>query len=113
DAGEPLNPSAYLNPGTIWEYNNGEVNMYFAGHASSGCTRAEHAERNAIAFSARHGVALEGTEMHVTHGTCKACAMAVINAGVVRIVYATPYRKDDGLKLMEQAGIEVVHLYTE
>lgn len=74
------------------------------------CTEAEHAERNAIAFAARHGVALEGTEMHVTHMPCLACAMSIINAGIETVVYDNSYRDFSGVELLELAGITVVDL---
>ena len=71
------------------------------------CTRAEHAERNAIAWAARNGVALKGAEMHITHMPCLACAMGVINAGIHKVTYEEPYRLLDGVDLLVEAGIEV------
>lgn len=75
--------------------------------AQDGCVVAEHAERNAIAWAARHGLALEGTELHVTHAPCLACARTVINAGITRVAFQTPYRIVDGLLLLQQAGVEI------
>lgn len=74
------------------------------------CATAEHAERNGIAFAARHGVALLGTTMHVTHMPCLECARSVINAGVEEVFYLHDYRKFDGVELLEQAGITVIDL---
>jgi dCMP deaminase len=75
---------------------------------SDGCEVAEHAERNAIAWAARLGLALEGTELHVTHAPCLACARSVINAGIVKVSYDIPYRLTEGVELLTTAGIEVV-----
>ena len=72
------------------------------------CENAEHAERNAIAFAARHGLALKGSEMHVTHAPCLQCARSIINAGIQRVTYINPYRLTDGVDLLVQAGIQVV-----
>lgn len=72
------------------------------------CQWAEHAERNAIAFAARYGVALAGSSLYVTHMPCLSCAMSIINAGVKEVHYVRPYRLDDGVKLMERVGIMVV-----
>lgn len=72
------------------------------------CTVAEHAERNGIAWAARKGVKLEGSELHVTHAPCLPCSMSVVNAGIVRVTYDIPYRLPDGLKLLASAGLEVV-----
>lgn len=72
------------------------------------CPYSEHAERNAIAFAARHGVALEGSTMTVTHMPCAACAMSIINAGIKEVVYLRPYRITDGVALLERAGVTVI-----
>jgi dCMP deaminase len=72
------------------------------------CTTAEHAERNAIAWAARHGVKLEGCEVHVTHMPCLPCAMALVNAGVQRVTFQHEYRIHDGVELLRAAGIEVL-----
>lgn len=73
-----------------------------------GCERSEHAERNGIAWAARKGIKLEGSELHVTHMPCLACAMAVVNSGIRRVVFETPYRKLEGVRLVASAGVEVV-----
>jgi dCMP deaminase len=73
------------------------------------CTRTTHAEAGAIAHSARHGVALGGSTLYVTHCPCLDCSKLIINAGLKRIVYRTPYRVVDGLKLLMQAGVEVTY----
>lgn len=74
-----------------------------------GCQNVEHAERNAVAFAARHGLALEGGELHVTHAPCLACARTIINSGLIRVTFETPYRLTDGVELIMQAGLEVVY----
>lgn len=75
---------------------------------SPSCPISEHAERNAIAFAARKGVALEGSTMHVTHMPCLDCARSIINAGVEEVVYHQPYRITSGVNLLERAGLTVV-----
>jgi dCMP deaminase len=76
-----------------------------------GCQVAEHAERNAVAFAARYGLALEGGEMHVTHAPCLNCARMVINAGIAKVTYRVPYRLNDGVELLTQGGVEVVEYH--
>jgi dCMP deaminase len=80
----------------------------FAQEPETGCQVAEHAERNAIAWAARHGLALEGTEVHVTHMPCLSCARTLINAGITKLSFAQPYRLTAGVELLDAAGIEVV-----
>lgn len=91
----------------------GKANMLGTSHTLTcrgvqPCTTAEHAERNAIAFAARHGVALKGSTMYVTHMPCASCAMSIINAGIDEVVYKYPYRLVDGVHLLEQAGVAVI-----
>lgn len=71
------------------------------------CTRAVHAEQNAISFAARHGVRLEGAELVTTHQPCMSCAMSIINSGLTRVLYVEPYRVVEGLDLLIEAGIVV------
>jgi dCMP deaminase len=71
------------------------------------CTRAVHAEQNAISFAARWGVGLEGAEIVVTHQPCLSCAMSIINAGLSSVTYNEPYRLREGLALLLEAGITV------
>jgi len=80
---------------------------YLACASQKPCLRAVHAEQNAISFAARWGVGLEGAELFCTNQPCLACAQTIINAGIVRVIYAEPYRLRDGHELLEEAGIEV------
>lgn len=72
------------------------------------CEDAEHAERNGIAFAARHGLALEGSELHCTHAPCAPCARSIINAGITKVTFETPYRLTQGVELLVAAGLTVV-----
>lgn len=84
----------------------------FAREPETGCQVAEHAERNAIAWAARHGLALEGTEVHVTHMPCLACARSLINAGVTQLTYDQPYRLTAGVELLGVAGVKVSQYFS-
>jgi dCMP deaminase len=70
---------------------------------TSGCQRAIHAELNAIAWAARHGVATDGGIMYATHGPCLKCAQAILACGIVEVHFVTPYRLHDGVLLLAQA----------
>src|SRR4030067_1987222 len=59
------------------------------------CVRTIHAEANAIIQAALHGVSTKGATCYVTHLPCINCTKALINAGIVRIVYSTAYRTDE------------------
>jgi dCMP deaminase len=75
--------------------------------AGQPCTRAVHAEANAIAFAARYGVELEGSHMVVTDQPCFNCACLIVNSGLKSVLYAREYRLADGVNLLSEAGIEV------
>lgn len=88
----------------------GDVILPHGSDCSSlgGCQIAEHAERNAIAWAAREGVALKGSSMHCTHAPCVDCARSIINAGIECVTYVVPYRLTAGVELLELAGIQVI-----
>lgn len=73
---------------------------------SGGCIRTIHAEANAIAFAARHGISIEGAELWCSLSPCLDCAKLIINSGIVKVVYLEEYRKTDGIDLLKKAGID-------
>lgn len=73
----------------------------------NGCRIAIHAECNAIAYAARHGVAVAGATIYVTLSPCFACAQLLIAAGLHRVVYDREYRDPAGIDLLRQAGLKV------
>lgn len=75
---------------------------------TTGCVVAVHAEANAIAFAAKHGVATLGAHLFTTMAPCMPCSQLIINAGIVRVVFAKEYRYDDGIALLMEAGVMVV-----
>lgn len=66
---------------------------------------AVHAEANAVAFAARHGIALLGSTLYTTLTPCVKCAQLIVNAGVARVVWRTIYRDVAGLDLVVASGI--------
>lgn len=86
-----------------------------AGHemVDGHCVRAVHAEANAIIQAARHGVKIDGATIYITDSPCYACFKLLVNAGIVRIVFATSYPDPRGLALAAAVGIEVVSLAPE
>jgi dCMP deaminase len=78
-----------------------------------GCRNATHAEANALAFAARQGISTESCTLYVTVSPCDVCARLLIAAGIVRVCYNETYRDASGLRLLEEAGIEVVQCQQE
>lgn len=72
------------------------------------CQRTVHAGANAIIQAALHSVSTVCATLYVTHHPCLACCKMLINAGVIRIVYAEAYRVS-GLaeQFLKEAGVKV------
>lgn len=66
-----------------------------------------HAEANAITKIARSSNSSEGSTLYVTAAPCLECAKLIIQAGIRRVIYSQPYRLDEGLRLLQRAGIDV------
>lgn len=71
------------------------------------CRTSVHAETNAVAFAARHGVSTTGAVLYLTHAPCLACAGLLINAGIAEVVYLDRYRSDEGVRELRAAGVAV------
>ena len=71
------------------------------------CQTSVHAEANAVAFAARHGVSIQGATLYVTHTPCIHCAMLLVNAGIVRVVCAARYRLSAGVDVLRLAKIDL------
>jgi dCMP deaminase len=76
------------------------------------CTRAVHAEANAIYFAAREGIILKEATIYCTHQPCLKCAEAIIQSGIETVVYVEPYRDISGLNKLLQHNIAVMK-YTQ
>jgi dCMP deaminase len=72
-----------------------------------GCDIAIHAEANAIAYAARHGVSVEGATIFTTLSPCHPCSQLIVAAGLGRVVYRRAYRLTTGLEVLTAAGLTV------
>lgn len=54
-------------------------------------SRAVHAEANAIAQAAKHGIATDGASIYVTLEPCLSCLKLIMSAGIRQIYYETPF----------------------
>ena len=69
-----------------------------------------HAEANAITKIARSGNNSDGATLYVTDAPCIECSKLIIQAGIRRVVYARSYRLNEGLELLQRAGIELLQI---
>ena len=86
---------------TVTEFGGSSESMH--------CIRTVHAEMNAIVQAARFGIATEGTTLYCTMCPCQACAMAIVNAGIKKVV--TLYDYHGGLPariIFSEAEVELV-----
>ena len=58
------------------------------------CVRTIHAEMNAIAQAAKHGISLRGATLYVNTYPCWNCAKALLAAGVATIITDHDYNND-------------------
>lgn len=72
-----------------------------------------HAEANAITKVAKSNNSSEESTLYVTTSPCIECSKLIIQAGITRVVFSELYHVNDGLKLLERAGINVFHLPVE
>ncbi len=66
--------------------------------SSSLPSRAVHAEANAIAQAAKHGISTDGATIYVTLEPCVSCLKLIISAGIKEVFYETEFNV--GEKLM-------------
>ena len=60
-------------------------------------SRAVHAEANAIAQAAKHGISTEGASIYVTLEPCLSCLKLIISAGVREVFYETPFNSGESI----------------
>ena len=75
-----------------------------------GCIRTIHAESNAVAMAARHGISTKRATMYCTTSPCYVCAKLLISAGISKVVYRTLYRDPSGVDLLRESNVEVMLL---
>jgi len=68
---------------------------------------AAHAEANAIAQAAFHGIPTEGATIYTIYSPCSFCAKIIINAGIKEVVYEEEYTDELGMMLLKEAGISM------
>ncbi len=72
-----------------------------------GCTRTVHAEVNAIAFAAKHGIMIEGATLYTTLAPCFNCAKIIVNSGIKKVYFKEAYRDPRGSELLSHCGVSI------
>lgn len=69
-----------------------------------------HAEANAITKVAKSNNSSENSTLYITTSPCLECSKLIIQSGIKRVVFCEKYRNEDGLSLLERAGIVITHV---
>ena len=72
-----------------------------------------HAEANAITKVAKSNNSSENATLYITTSPCLECSKLIIQSGINRVVFNEKYRIEDGLRILERTGIEIVHIKNE
>lgn len=72
----------------------------FPEAVSTHCIRTFHAEMNAILGCAREGVKTISSTLYCSMVPCRNCGMAVIQAGIIRVVAKNRYQRDEETRKM-------------
>jgi dCMP deaminase len=69
-----------------------------------------HAEANAILKVAASTQSCRGATLYITLSPCRECSKLIHQAGIVRVVYQKAYKDNSGLRFLEKADVDLVHL---
>jgi dCMP deaminase len=64
-------------------------------------SRSVHAEANAIAQAAKHGISTSGASIYVTLEPCLTCLKLIISAGIKEVFYETTFNTGDNIKVRD------------
>jgi dCMP deaminase len=64
------------------------------------CVVSIHAEENIIIQCAINGVSTKGSTLYLTHSPCVKCAMKIIQAGIVQVVYVEKYGSQNDFRFV-------------
>ena len=66
-----------------------------------------HAELNAIINAAYHGVSIKGATLYTQIDPCFWCALAIINAGIKKVVVYGDYSDKHGIEALRKGGVTI------
>ncbi len=79
---------------------------------------SSHAERNAIYYAARKGIALEGCKIYVPWFPCSDCAKAIIQSGLTHLIAYAPDLDEPKwgeefkkvVQMLEEGGVNIKYI---
>lgn len=78
----------------------------------TGKTKPEvlHAESNAITKVAQSTLSSKDSVLYITLSPCINCAKLIIQSGIKEVYFKEHYKRNDGIELLEKAGIKCINL---
>jgi dCMP deaminase len=83
------------------------------GTVEENCVNTIHAEINAIAQAAKHGVSIKDSDIYITASPCIHCLKVLINVGIRTIYYDKPYKIEHISELLRLSGVRLVNVSQE
>ncbi len=71
-----------------------------------------HAESSAIAYAAKNGIVLEGSEIYVSTFPCPNCAKLIASSGIKTCYFVEGYAMVDGYSTLKSADVEIIKIDT-
>lgn len=69
-----------------------------------------HAEANALMKVAKSNNSARNSTLYITLSPCKECSKLILQSGVKRLVFITRYKDDEGVRFLENSGMEIVQI---
>jgi dCMP deaminase len=80
------------------------------GTVEENCVNTIHAEINAIAQAAKHGVSIRDADIYITASPCIHCLKVLINVGIRTVYYDKPYKIEHIEELIRLSGVRLVQV---
>ena len=80
------------------------------GTVEENCVNTIHAEINAIAQAAKHGVPIKDADIYITASPCIHCLKVLINVGIKTIYFDKPYKIENISELLRLSGVRLVNV---
>ncbi len=101
-------------PSGLPHCNDSNCRIYRSTHpdgtVEENCVNTIHAEINAIAQAAKHGVSIQNSDIYITASPCIHCLKVLINVGINTIYYLKPYKIEHIEELLRLSGIKLVQV---
>jgi len=105
----------YKNDNIISMGVNGTVSGWYTNQCEdkdgNTTSAVRHSEINCLNKLRRSSENAIGATLFVTHQPCLACAMELVEAGIVKVIYDQEYRLSDGVDYLLNKGVEVENVH--